>query len=530
MDLGFIHERLNHMPILNLETLEKPNFMAFKHHQAAMSILYQHILDNSNIVVHCDVDMDGIGSGYIFKEFLKMYGYNKALFLINSEKEHGINDRHAEFINSRQGQQKVGLFVILDSASDNVEYISKCNCDVLVLDHHEMEHSTIAWENNGYKRLIINNRIPMTKDDLTEQLKNCDLAYNNEHMSAGLVVYEFVRVFCAMTNKLQALENKKLYQWATVTLYTDSIKLLNRRNLWYARHTICADDIEITLKQLLGILDKWNNELNKYFISYKLAPLVNKAIRAGGTGKALQIILDKPQNILELKDYEEEQARALELAGANEEHAGDYVYVDITNKPIKRGYTGVIASKISDNKHNVMVYTVNSDGIAEGSFRGRSAANYKNYVAEYKDGNYAKGHKAAFGFKVPVEDIVGILSGMKEIETEQSFKNYISFGTLPEEYRAEYHIDDFQQFKKDGGLHLIALANSLCSSDEKIELICSITDLHKLDKSREKIKFYNVYGMECKSFKDLDSPVICIYPELTSKYDIYATNYSILKK
>ena len=76
--------------------VEKPNMIAFKNVEKAARILNKHISRNSLIGVHCDVDMDGIGCGFVLKQFLQSISSMNHLFIINKEKVHGIQRKHVE--------------------------------------------------------------------------------------------------------------------------------------------------------------------------------------------------------------------------------------------------------------------------------------------------------------------------------------------------------------------------------------------------------------------------------------------------
>ena len=46
----------------------KPDMIAFNNTVAALDLIHNHLSKHSKIAVHCDVDMDGIGCGYIIKK------------------------------------------------------------------------------------------------------------------------------------------------------------------------------------------------------------------------------------------------------------------------------------------------------------------------------------------------------------------------------------------------------------------------------------------------------------------------------
>ena len=133
----------------------KPSLIGFKNTVEAIKLLRKHIVNDSTILTHCDVDVDGVGSGYILDRFLRNQGVNKIKYVINKEKEHGIQASHVDHINS---EGSIDLLIILDSSSNDIELIRKFKCDVLVVDHHEVLHNNL-YIKDDYEYIIVNNMV-----------------------------------------------------------------------------------------------------------------------------------------------------------------------------------------------------------------------------------------------------------------------------------------------------------------------------------------------------------------------------------
>jgi len=509
----------------------KPNLVAFKNTVQAVKLLKKHIDNKSKIAVHCDVDVDGIGSGYILKKFLKSQGANNNIYIINKEREHGVSQKHVDFFN----KHKVDLIVILDSSSNEIETIKQFNCDVLVVDHHEINHGDTYIKNEN-EYIIVNNMIDnMEVGEIKEwisSLGNKDSSIiepykADERMSGGLVLYELLRVYQYAYDIGPALENLRLYQWVGITLFSDSILLANERNQWYIEKSVQSMQVEGSIKTIIKELNPYKSKMDKSLINYTLAPIINKAIRAGASAEALDIVMNRPAAILSLNKYKEEQEKALGIIRKDIVYREEYIMENMTGRDISRNYYGVIASRIcGDYNKNVVVYVV-KNGIAEGSFRGRyPGVDYRNVFVDYHKEAYAQGHKVAFGFKVREDKLKGIMEKLQDIENVYENRIYLTAGDIDKEYRGINHIDDIDEFKRQGNLWKMAVGNSKVSSMEQIEIVTSVRNVRMISQ-RGKLYMYEALGIECKAFEIIESSLVSIYPEYSSEIEVYLRNYKL---
>ena len=91
---------------------EKPEIIAFRHSDKAIDMLNKYIKSRCNIVIHCDVDVDGIGSGYEIGRFISCQSSSNITYVINKEKEHGIQQKHVDFFENRP----IDLLIIVYSS------------------------------------------------------------------------------------------------------------------------------------------------------------------------------------------------------------------------------------------------------------------------------------------------------------------------------------------------------------------------------------------------------------------------------
>jgi single-stranded DNA-specific DHH superfamily exonuclease len=508
---------------------DKPKMIGFKHYEKGIDMLKHHISNQSNIAVHCDVDGDGIGCGYIFDRFLTYNGVPKArkTFLINREKVHGITQAYVNYLNATNNK----LLVILDSSCNELEHIKNMKFDVLVVDHHELIHEDLEGETAGGRYVIITNMI--SNHNLAEDWlawkgfdKNrLETWSDDENMSCGLVLYEFLRLYCYFDGQERLLENAKLYQWVAFTLFTDAISMLNKRNQWYMDQSIYSQDVEPTMKVMITTLNKYKTKLDKTLINFTLAPLINKGIRAGHSQEVLEIVLSRPHAINELAKYKENQEYAISFVYSDIVYRDKFAMRDITSTGISSSYCGVMAIKLQSSSEKSSAVYIVDNGVAKGSFRGKvSSYNYRAAFAAQHPDIYAQGHSTAFGFKVPLADLEQIMTNVMADEPEIMETLFLTAGVMPIEWRGENHIENIQQFQRDGDLLRMAIGNSKVAAREAIKIVCSQDEV-TLDSVRGKLMNYRCLGLPCKAFSELNHKLVALYPEfIDGRIEIYAEN------
>ena len=527
MNCDILREIWHEKYISGEDKAREPELAIFNNCSKALKLLDKHINLDSRICLHTDVDVDGIGTTYILKRVLEKYGSLKHLLLINKDKVHGIQKKHADYFNN---SNSIDFIIITDSSSNEIDTIRSFNCDVLCIDHHDFLKDTDSMSgkcNDGiHEYVIVNSTVDNLNQDEDEKWIGGGYSkyIGNSEMSCGLVVYELLRIYTMHRGQEKLLENMKLYQWAGITLFTDVIDTLNERNQYYLDKTVFDVDREGTIYKMAQRLNKFNRVTSKNFINYTLAPMINRAIRAGNGAEALDIVINRPDDILELEKYKEVQEKAINKALYRGDNKiifdGDSVCYDVTDCNIGKNYNGVIASKISDGKCNAAVYTM-VDGLCEGSFRGRyKKVPYRKYFEQYKEGIYAQGHDGAFGYRLGKEDLESIMNNIIKCEPSgRIVEDYISVGDIPIDDRGRYHFNTFEEFKKDGLLWKIAVGNAKVSKLDEITIKVKASDV-VLQNIRGKLYLYNVSGLECKAFKTLEGKYFNIYAEYTTDLEL----------
>ena len=507
---------------------EKPDLVAFKNSFLAIEMLNRHVRMRDKIAIHCDVDVDGIGSGYIIGTFIQNRMGGNPYYLINKEKEHGIKQKYVDYFKDKE----LGLLIIVDSSSNDIDIIKQFNCDVIVIDHHSVSHNELYGEtfDGKHKFIIVNNTIKnegldeietLSEKNLMSAVEKINRHNGDDRMSCGLVVYELLRIYCYAFDLGELLENLRLYQWAGITLFTDSIALNTERNQWYVENTVHTNEVENNIKRILDVVNPFRTSLDKSIINYKIAPIINKAIRAGASGEALRAVILSPDKIRELEKYKDKQEKALSEGVRDAEVFESYVEKDLSETDISPNYNGVIASKLcSENKKNAIVYRV-MDGIAQGSFRGRvQEVDYRKFIDEYSEDCYAQGHRTSFGFKIPLDKLDSIMRELVTLEGDIDSRPLLTAGRLNEQNPGKFTIDSIDKFKREGGIWKIGIGNSKVSSDEQILLTVSSSDA-VLEEVKGQLYIYNILGLQCKAFKPIQKQIIDIYIEFSNQIDCY---------
>lgn len=488
--------------ILN-NNLEEPSIVAFHNSDIAMNILHHAITHNSYILVHCDVDMDGISSGYVIGKYLRsICGRDSIKFAINGGKEHGISQRQVDYFNKSGAR----LIIIVDSASNDIEYIKKINCDVIVLDHHviEVHKEELVGETIGGMYCVVNNTMPY------EELETQKAGTN---LSGCGVVWEFIRQVNSVHSFNRDLRTLGAEQWVGVSIFCDSINTLNYRNQYYINRMMYNEKTE---DNLLAIMKSLNiSSIDKGRISYSIANVLNATVRAGRSIEALNCVLNKPQEFGNLLEYKKVQDEYLST-DFECDIFDTFVTLNLETIEIPREYSGVIAAKlVSRHNKNAFVYYRDERSI-KGSFRGLGdLIDYRNACNSYGGSIRASGHKTAFGLSGDsIEEIIGALNKAGE-EQEIGESNVVYASVNGNAYKGIIEIGMLQRSEE---IFRIASANGKLVSNDEIKIVYCGKPL--LRETRGKAFIYDINGIECVGFEEIDNEregEVVVYVESTLK-------------
>lgn len=494
-----------------------PEIIEFWNSREASEILMKHFKSGTDIIVMADVDFDGLSSAYLMIQFIRYLGLNnKVTPCINSKREHGIKSETVDYFNKFN---RDSLVIIVDSSTNCIDDIRKINHDVIVIDHHDLSRplEEMSGATVGGNYMIINNVFPCNKLLSGENFPETDT------FSACMAVLEFIRYFTNKYGLEDVVFKRDMYSMAVCSLFTDVINTDTKRNLYYVNRAFSIDTYEPALKIILKELNAYIGKLNKSFILYKMAPVFNAAIRAGASGEALNVLVNFPSRVKNLSRYSSLQKEVLgKINGLEIEH-DNYVALNLTQNNISHNYSGVIASKlVGKYRKSSIAYSEIGNGLVRCSFRGLSDT--IEYRKSFKNlGYFAEGHRAAFGLKLPVDQIeLAMNEVLHEERTER--QPYLTYGNLLESRHGKYHINDIEAFKKEGNIWKLGLINSKISGDRSINLITTIYDL-SLKADLGTYKRYDFHGIECIAFEEIESPQVLLYIEYGVNLKVYVRNH-----
>lgn len=481
--------------------IPEPDIIKFTNADEACKLLDEHLYSDKDVLIHADVDFDGIGSAYEVMRYFKIRNPDKTVRMcINNVKNHGISKG---LIKQANQMNNLGLLVIVDSSSNMVDLVKKIKSDVLVIDHHQMDvrENLVGSTENG-KYVVINNVID-----------------NDSDFSCGLVIYEFLRYYERERGLHGELDASKLYQWAVCTLYTDVINTDNPRNLYYVTKALEACSVEETLRKLLDGLCGYNN-ITKTSILFSLAPCVNAAIRAGFTGEALKIVTSEPYRVKELKQIREKQREMLKNITDLAVERGSWASLNLGDAGLPKSYTGLVASMLVDRfKKSSVVYVV-KNGVAIGSFRGlRNDLNYRKITQGF--GVSAEGHPTAFGFSIPLGMLPVVMDDVSSHDRD-SMKEYCVYQgcNIP----AVHTITDFEAFRKEGNIWKVSMINAkMAGGIGNLNIIVPRNSI-KVVEEHEKWFEYDCAGLRCKAFEPILSENVVLYIEYNTDLVLYLRN------
>lgn len=487
---------------------KKPEVLRIDGDIEAREMLMKHINQQSLIVVHTDVDLDGVGSCKIFIEWLRSkFIYRNIQYTSNQNKVHGINEGFVKTVNSfidtqiaQTGEPPKILVVILDSSCNETELLKGLKCDALVIDHHKISTSELCGDTQNGRFVVLNYLSGPNKDF--------------ESLSAGMELFEFIRGI-EYYEREPTVEKLQLYQWAVATLFSDHMNNDNPRNLYWITRAFSDVNKEPALNLILQSLGRHDTYLSKSNINFSLAPIINGAVRAGASLDALNYVLWKPNQIHELRKYL--LVRDQMLVGYN---TGVYEFPGFVAKETQYpNYAGLIASKLLDEyDRTAIVYRMEGD-VLVGSFRGKTEVDYCEAINQL--GFKAEGHPGAFGFRIPAYAIMSVMQYLVSLEGTKAVP-YLAYGPNSG-ISATHNIKSLTEFRNDGMLWKLAILNSHLS--ENVNILAPTSGLTYIRRSDSgKMLTYGVEEFELTAFQEMKKGTCSIYIENQDMVRLYVKN------
>lgn len=384
---------------LNVSESDLIPYENMKNIEKGFDILYDSIFANysrkDKILIHADVDVDGLTSYSIMYQYLKNYmPESRIKATINKGKVHGIEDYDLSNLDD------VDLMIIVDSINDLKDYqrILETGTKILILDHHIASKDLIEFEKNSEDICLISSA------------NN----YINSQLSGAGVVWKFCRYFDEMT-----LNNfsDNLVDLAMTGIIADMCDVTNKENRY-----ICYKGLTNIKNPALKEFSK-GYKFNGETVSFGIAPLINSAMRMLENDYVLNIfnlsskkeIKNKIEHLKELKIKQNNEVSRL-LETTDIKNFNKVAIADVQDN--KYNLKGLMANKIMADVQKPILciteYNNDNEHYYSGSARGIGIDNFLKVMEDTECIDFAKGHENSFGVKIPYDKFNECI---KKIET-----------------------------------------------------------------------------------------------------------------
>ncbi|MCR8641395.1 DHH family phosphoesterase [Paenibacillus sp. N1-5-1-14] len=350
-----------------------------KNIEKAAKEIYIAIKNKMKIVIHIDIDNDGVTSGTLMYSNLKKFTDN--VFYIHSQRSEG----HSIDVTEDKIPDDTDLLIIIDSSTNSVEAckrITNNNIKVIVIDHHEQDLM------NPYCTLV------------NPQQKGCE--YPNKLISAAVVAWKVCQV---LDEYFKTSHSEDYYDVVAIGLTGDVMSLMEYENRYIVYKGLSMKNEGI--KSLLSEMKKDLNGLSSSDISYSISPCINAACR-----------MDKIEVVIELlieTDPKKAKVLAKQVIAMNEERKkiqAKYVeelrpLIDdkdkcsiIINNEIGKGFKGLVAGEFCNELQKaIMVLSEDENDTYSGSYRAYNDFDLRSFLNSIPEVEYAAGHASVGGVR-----------------------------------------------------------------------------------------------------------------------------------
>ena len=392
--------------------------------QPAVERIFQAVDRQERIVLYGDYDVDGITSLTLLARVLRAYGIAPALFLpMRVEEGYGLS---AEGVTRCLQTHQPQLLIALDcgtSSGERIAEIEAAGVDVLVIDHHEVQHSAPSC------RAFIN---PKTGAD------------HRYFCTVGLVFK-----LCHALLKERRLPDFDLKQYldlVAIGTIADLVPLVaENRVLVYHGLKQLETTQWIGVKALMRVAGI-NFPIRPDDVGFRLGPRLNAAGRLGLAEAALNLLMTSDEAVAaELAAELDQQNRArqqleqqtFEAACRLLEQDPDFAShcaIVVGETGWHPGVVGIVAARLVRQYYRpALVIGFDEDGIGKGS--GRSIPGFS--LVQALDGccdalTHFGGHEMAAGFSLPSEQLA-VFAG--------AFRAFAEKTLTPEQLSPKLQID-----------------------------------------------------------------------------------------
>lgn len=400
-----------------------------KNIQEASNRIVKAIHKGENIVVSYDPDADGITANTIMLRYLG--NYTDKLDYIYGERNdgHGIAEQlKIKGLNEEKDVERIArskanlekikncdLLILIDSSSNDADtceaIINTFGCDIIVLDHHEIERD------NPHVILV------------NPQQEGCE--YPNKQLSGAGVVFKTIEV---IEDNFGQVDIWQYIDLVAVGMYADIMSVDVLENRYLIMHGLRNMKNTGLIRILKGAKADMM-KLNCDSIGFSIAPLINGVARMDNIKLAIDLLLEdddskcKPIRLKMQKLNDERKIKQKEILDnyLTRVDSSQKVLV-VLDEQSSKGFNGIIAQQLSEiYKRPVIVGRIHNGNVA-GSFRGYDGFDMKTFLAESNLLQEAIGHPSAGGFSVEENKLEELLeyieNNLPELKKKEPFVLY----------------------------------------------------------------------------------------------------------
>jgi len=429
---------------LNIDDSVVTDPYEFKNMDIAVKCLLKHLEQESNILIICDADCDGLTSSTLLYNYIKEIYPNANLYFANhSKKTHGI------ILNDLKDILPIIQLLILPDASSEQfkehKIVKDMGIDIIIIDHHSVkDYSTNA--------IVVNNQLSKISTNLS---------------GVGMI-YKFCK---ALDEELWEDKADNYLDLVAVGLIADYMNTKDLEVQYYIRQGL-TNIKSPALKALIEAQDfSLKGELNPINIAFYIAPLINSVYRLANI-EDKDMMFKSFANIDTDKTYiykptrgskkgeeieeliYQQSARMCVSYNGKRKRLSDKLIkpvedqINLNNKIIcvkvnkeeSEGMSGLIANSLLGKYHKPsIVYSINEKNEIKGSMRANTG-DFKDKLQKTGLFVFVSGHQDAAGLQIKEECLENIDEKLNDFFKDETFEkvHYIDFKVPFDEISFEF--------------------------------------------------------------------------------------------
>jgi len=420
------------------------NPLDFKNMDIAVKCLLEHLEKESNILIICDADCDGLTSSTLLYNYIKEVYPNANLFFQNHiKKTHGIM-----LDDLKDTLPTIQLLILPDASSEQFKehkIVKDMGIDIIILDHHSVkDYSTNA--------IVVNNQL--------------------SKISTNLSGVGMVHKFCkALDEELWEDKADKYLDLVAVGLIADYMNTKDLEVQYYVRKGL-SNIKSPALKALIEAQDfSLKGEINPIAIAFYIAPLINSVYRLGKI-EDKDLMFKSFANIDTDKMYiykptrgskkgeeieesiHQQSARMCVSYNGKRKRLSDKLIKPVedqinldnkiicvkVNKEESEGMSGLLANALLGKYSKpTIVYSINEKNEIKGSMRSNTG-DFKDKLQKTNLFVFVAGHQDAAGIQIKEKCLEGIDDKLNEFFKDETFEKiyFVDFKIPFEEMSFEF--------------------------------------------------------------------------------------------